>query len=75
MGAVSRQADRQHTEVVAAAAAGDEYAFRRIIAATRGRAGPSPTEASPLPRGRPLDDRCEQSYSPRNLDTSPGQMM
>jgi RNA polymerase sigma-70 factor, ECF subfamily len=33
MGAVSRLADRQHTEVVAAAAAGDEYAFRRIIAA------------------------------------------
>ena len=33
MGAVSRLADRQQTDVVAAAAAGDEIAFRRIIAA------------------------------------------
>ena len=33
MGAVSRLADRQQTDVVAAATAGDEIAFRRIIAA------------------------------------------
>jgi len=32
MGAVSRLADRQETGIVAAAAAGDEIAFRRIIA-------------------------------------------
>ena len=33
MGAVSRLADRQQIEVVASAAAGDEIAFRRIVAA------------------------------------------
>jgi RNA polymerase sigma-70 factor (ECF subfamily) len=33
MGAVSRLADRQQGDVVASAAAGDEIAFRRIIAA------------------------------------------
>jgi len=33
MGAVSRLADRRRTDVVAAAATGDEIAFRRLIAA------------------------------------------
>jgi DNA-directed RNA polymerase specialized sigma24 family protein len=32
MGAMTRTAARQGTDVLASAAAGDEYAFRRIIA-------------------------------------------